>query len=257
MNQSDDPELQGAVITCYLDESGGADADPVAVLGGLLLSGNGATVLTDKWNSILAEHRIKPPLHMKEFSGGDMGNYPSEFCKLLFRDLVSLVNECKIISIADRLTPANFNKHFSYLFSNRQLMSIYGMSFFHVVMMNHDNARHNGYEKRIPYLLDRGNAFRHHVEQSHNIAMDMQEGGNFLHVGPIAFDSDTNNAPLQASDMIAWSVRRKDSEGLIGKFEPLSGLFNQDHREDELTDEGMAEMESGFNAIVLRAKMKP
>ena len=92
MTQSSDPWRQAAVITCYLDESGG-DNDPTAVLGGLLLSGINVQEFGDKWKAILAEHRIAPPLHMTDFgSGGIHGLYPEEFCKLLFTQTTCIMN---------------------------------------------------------------------------------------------------------------------------------------------------------------------
>jgi hypothetical protein len=257
MNNSDDLLKRAAVVSCYLDESGTGDNAPLAVLGGLLLNGEGADLLDADWLRIIASHKIEPPIHMTDFvPNGKHCTYPVELKRALFIELVEVINKYKIISIADTLSPRQFSKHFRELFDNWKVMGIYGMCFVHCVFLNHSNADHNSYKHRIPYLLDTGNPYRHHVLESHGALSDMQNSGDYLHLGPLSFENDAYSPPLQAADVIAWSVRRRRNEGFTPGFEPLAAIFDDGHLEEEMTPELMAQLEAAFRSVQRRVRME-
>ena len=84
------------------------------------------------------------------------------------------------------------------------------MCFILAVMTNHKLAGEK-YAGRIPFILDTGNPLADHVRKAHAAMLDFQKGC-FIHPGGLHFDDDTSFGVLQAADVIAWGVRRQESD---------------------------------------------
>jgi hypothetical protein len=83
------------------------------------------------------------------------------------------------------------------------------MCFNLAAMMNHKLAD-GKYAGKIPFILDTGNEHANQVREAHATMLKFQKE-SFLHVGGLHFDDDTYFGVLQAADVIAWGVRRQDS----------------------------------------------
>lgn len=225
MHHSDDPDRRAAVVSCYLDESGTDDLSPVAAVGGLLLNKSNFFWFDVEWSKVLAKHNVTPPLHMKTFPR----NMPEDKRRALFSDVSRVINDHKVVSLTATLSSGQFDVNFSTLFDKKDVIGIYGMCFVLAVVMNHKVAEKYGSQKRIPFLMDIGNNYKHHVLSAYENIVARQKAGEQWNVGSLAFDTDDLNV-LQAADVISWSARRRLTMDFPKGFEPLEGIFNEDHR---------------------------
>ena len=148
----------------------------------------------------------------------------------LFRDLVSIVNEHKIFSIAAVLATQPYRR----IFAGVSKMSMYAACFGQAVMMNDILAPKSGYHSSISYVLDDGNRYKQDIRDAD--AVLRSHGVNIRKVG---FEPDDSNSALQAADMVSWTVRRSVSGKLPSGFEPLPDLFDQHHTEVPYEEEWM------------------
>jgi hypothetical protein len=207
------------MFTCYLDESGTDSNSPTAVVGGLILNCSGFFWLDIEWTKAATFHRVTLPIHMREFTPhGRFASMNSEARRALFADLVSIVNEYKLISIGAVLDAEQYRS----IFSGVTKMSMYGACFAQATMTNDILAKCS----TIGYVLDSGNRFKKDIVEAH--ASFRSRGVN---LGNLEFGSDDSNCALQAADMISWTVRRCISSTLPKGFEPLSDVFDQHHTE--------------------------
>jgi hypothetical protein len=93
----------------------------------------------------------------------------------------------------------------------REIFSAYGMCFNLAVMINHKLAEQARYEGRIPFILDDGNSYIEHRLRAHAAMMEFQKS-DYIHAGCLNIEDDANSALLQAADVIAWGVRRQESQ---------------------------------------------
>src|ERR1017187_4957660 len=173
MNHSDDESRQAAVVTCYLDESGTHEGAPIAVVGGLLLNKARFGALDGGWDSMLAAHSIPPPLHMNEFRrpDGRLADVSNDSRRALFSDVVKVINEHKIYSIAATVTAEQYQKYFDKEFRAKGL-SIYGACFMLSAIMVHRMAKQNNYGERIAFLMHSGNQYAGHVQGTHAVMLE-------------------------------------------------------------------------------------
>ena len=246
---SQDKRERTSVISCYFDESG-TDVSPVAVLGGLVLQGDGFLWLDGAWEKTLVKHSIQPPLHMKEFGrGGRLRYLSTEKRRALFSDLVWIINDNKNVSIGAMLTTEQYKKHFLPLISAKQ-MSVYGLTFLLAAMLMGKQMEHEGYAYPIPYILDTGNPYKKQVEEAHAFIVEVFQKTYPMNMGSLTFETDDNLRALQAADVVAWSVRRKFAARFGRGFEPLEGIFSEHHIDQPLEESWLEEI-----ADSLRARM--
>jgi hypothetical protein len=235
MHNSDNPDLETAAVRLYLDESGGDDpGTPHVVIGGMLINRRRFEQFENAWDAMLENHGIVPPLHMKEFGRPD-GRFAnmSDCCRReLFLEVADVVNSHKIGSLSASLGNEEYRQYFSQ--EARTKFNVYGMCFLLAVMMNHQSALQNSYQDKIPFILDSGNPYAHHVRSSHATIVQMQREGAYLHMGSLTFAEDDDFGILQAADVIAWGARRRITNIPFGfAFEPISRIVTpSDHHAD-------------------------
>jgi hypothetical protein len=215
-------------ISCYLDESGTHSGSPEATVGGILLDKDNFIMFDVLWEEILLRHKIRPPLHMKEF--GEHGrhghlNYNERY--KLFEDISKLINCYKAMSIVASLNHAQYKKIINPTI--QEIMSIYSLCFMLCAHVIHINATNQKINYNIPYIVEKGNEYQQHILMAHNGMLRMQRENIHLHVGSLTFE-DKNLSTLQAADVIAWSGRRIATRMLIEKgMEPLLDIFMDNH----------------------------
>jgi hypothetical protein len=255
MHQSDEESRQAAVVTCYLDESGTHEGAPIAVVGGLLLNQQGFQKLDEAWPQILTKSSILPPLHMSEFRrpNGRLAYVSVDQRRALFTDLVRVINENKIYSIAASLTAEHFQKYFDKQF-RRETMSMYGMCFILCAHANYLLTQQNQYDEKIPFLMDSGNQYAEHVRAAH--AAMQEEGWKTMRVGSLTFDRDEDWFPLQAADLIAWASRVKAmGDSFDNGYEPLAALFDQAHAQQGYPEEAIAQLAAALDVFRQTGKL--
>jgi hypothetical protein len=233
MQQSDDPKRLASVVTLYLDESATDDNAPLAVVGGLLLNKSRFEAFDRAFPEVLKRHRVPGPLHMKDFRrpDGRLADITNDTRRLLFTDVVQLINECKLYSLAATLSTASYKKHFEARF-RKEGMGLYGACFIICAEINHQLAKHNGYDERIPILMDSGNPYADHVRGAH--AELLEERWKEMRVGSLTLDDDKLWTPLQAADVIAWASSVREQTGTFNNgYEPLMDLFDEAHEQHQ------------------------
>ncbi len=118
MHHSDDPNWKLGALTHYVDDSGGDQKAPLAVMGGPVFPRDAFLSLEREWTHALAFHRVCPPIHMKEFARphGRLACLTEKQRRELFRDLVGTVNKRKLYG----LTVAVDNDDFQNLFPHKK-----------------------------------------------------------------------------------------------------------------------------------------
>ena len=255
MRTTNTPDSETAAVRLYLDESGGDDPNtPHAVIGGMLIQSTHFQPFEDAWDAMLISHGVEPPLHMKEFGRphGKLANM-TDCCRYeLLLEAATLVNSHKIGSVSVSLTNAEYKENFDEEFKSK--FSVYGMCFLLTAVMNHQAALENGYEQKIPFILDSGNPYADHVRKSHAEMLEWQKTG-FLHLGSLTFAEDDDFGILQAADMIAWGRRRKASGmGLQYPFNPILRILDDvgGHLESVWKPEWMVKLRAALDLCVAR-----
>jgi Protein of unknown function (DUF3800) len=238
------------MIRCYLDESGTHESSPTAVVGGLLLSDENFFWLDVVWRKILASHGVTPPVHMREFGPyGRFENISDAARESLLTDLVLAINRYKTISIAATLTTEQYWKAFADIKVERgKAFSVYGACFVLLAYMNGVQAKDQRYSPLIPFVLDCGNAFKYQIVGAHAAMLRIQETTPY-NVGCLGFDNDERLAALQAADVVSWSVRRRLSGQFNNGFDPLPGLFDDNHVEQIYEEAWMMQVASALRCV--------
>jgi len=74
--------------------------------------------------------------------------------------------------------------------------------------------------------VDCGSPYAEHLRQAHAVILSLDtQHRDYVNVGAMAFDIDDCVAPLQASDVIAWSARRQHLGKLTEEFQPLENVL--------------------------------
>ncbi|MFZ3213792.1 MAG: DUF3800 domain-containing protein [Terriglobales bacterium] len=235
LHNSGDPELETLALRLYLDESGGDDpGTPDAVVGGMLIARVRFLAFEDAWDEILKKHTIEPPLHMKEFSPNGRFAKVSHSCReALFRDVADAIRSHRVGSISASVSNAEYRKKVPA--EARKVFSVYGMCFLLAAFGTQVIAAANSHHQRIPIIMDSGNPYADHVRKSHaNIQQLQREHAEFLNIGALAFEHDTNFGTLQAADVIAWGARKRASrQSFRHGFGPIDQIFQDRRRHQE------------------------
>lgn len=235
LHHSEDEQRMISIIECFLDESGTDDLSPTAVVGGIVIQRRECFWLTQRWAEALAKHHIQSPIHMKEFGvDGKLGYLDSEERRALFIDLVRIINDNKYISVAATLTTAEYDEHFRGVFDKKKVMGVYGICFLLFVAMQGKYLQAAKYRDNVPFVLDYGNPYRHHVLDAHAAIVSKLQKDQPMNVGSLAFATDDSTCALQVADIIAWGARRKLTSALKSGFEPITEIFDVDHVEESV-----------------------
>jgi hypothetical protein len=218
-------------LTFYADESGTDSNSAVAVVGGLLLSPKGYFWLNMEWRHVQEKYGISTPIHMREF-GSDraLGTVPAAARRCLLAELVRVINENKVASVAATLDSSAYKR----VFQGITKLSMYAACFAQLVMMNDAEASLSAHSECISYVLDRGNNHR-----SHLLEAQRQLAPRWPSLASIDFADDSSSCALQAADVVAWSVRRKLAGGFPSGYEALQALFDRHHRDLPYHEEWM------------------
>ena len=111
LHHSEDEDAAVLGLTAYLDDSGTDAFSPLVTIGGPFQTRIQFKAFSERWNKMLAKHKIEPPLHMTDFSG--MGKYAGlwpEFKRSLFIDVAQLVNEHKLYSLSVSVSQKDFDE---------------------------------------------------------------------------------------------------------------------------------------------------
>lgn len=225
------PEFAAPVIA-FLDESAtdAKDSD-FAVFGGIVMNRSQVPAFDRDWRAMLAEHRFAGPLHMKDISRtGDNPHVVGDACAVMLTEAVAVINEHRIFTFAASWD----NRMHEQLFSDemrRLFFSVYTLVFMMAVEINRATAERQGFQSIIDYVVDDGNRYKKHVQQTHTSIHTVPELSDFK-VGGLSFGTDTNIPALQAADVVVWATRRrKAGKPLKGPHLPLNALFD-DHFAD-------------------------
>jgi hypothetical protein len=252
MHQSDDPKRLASVVTLYLDESSTDDNAPIACVGGLLLNKDGFESLDLGLPRILEKHGITSPLHIKDFRRpkGRLADISIDVRRAFFADVVRAINDSKLYSIAATVTTASYKLHFDTKF-RKEGLGLYGACFLVCAEINHLIAEHNHYTKRIPFLMDSGNAYAEHVRGAH---AELQEPRwESLKVGSLTFDDDLYWTPLQAADVIAWASRVRVERGHFDNgYEPLIDLFDESHVQRSFPESALDTLAASIESLRMK-----
>jgi hypothetical protein len=180
------------------------------------------------WDGLLSRHKIKPPLHMREFGeDGRHGHLNYKERAALFSDLSKLISCYKSMSIA---TTLNHNQYKEIIHpAIQKKMSLYSLCFMLCAHMIHLNAEQKGLQYNIPYIVEQGNEYQQHILMAHAGMIRMQKEKMPLHVGSLTF-AGKNISALQAADIIAWgNLRLAIGRPIDRGFEPIMDIFRDPH----------------------------
>jgi hypothetical protein len=161
---------------------------------------------------------------MREFGKHQrFGSITEAARRALFTDLVRVVNEYKMYSVAATLT----SEHYRRAFDGVTAFSMYGACFVQLAMMNDIlTPKHHDYFA-ISYILDDGNCYKHDVIDAY-----ARMKSTLYSLDTIEFRKDESLNALQAADMVSWSVRRRLAGTFPLGYEPLQEVFVEDHHLD-------------------------
>jgi hypothetical protein len=231
---------------CYIDESGTDSNLPTAVVAGLLLDSRGYFWLDVEWSKILACHRFRPPLHMR-----NLPPLPPHRKEALFKDLVSAINEHKLMTLAATLSAEKYRTHFDGIdgFSMYAACSVLHISYTGGIL----NLPGGAHRWPLSYVLDDGNPYQEQLTESGATLLKQ-----FPRIARIDVKSDSEVNALQAADVVAWAVRRQLSKDAFPRgLEPLANLFDAYHVEAEYEESWMKEVADTVRALAKAKRFLP
>lgn len=226
IHHSDDPRRRMLALAQYVDESGGDEHPRVAVMGGPVFARDGFLALTRQWVHTLDVHRVKPPIHMKEFARphGRLAYLTNEERFSLFSDLVPLINQQKVYSLTVAVNNLTFQT-FSPKSEYRGRFGSTALAFLWCLVLNHNIVHdHKDAMDCMAYVLsDSPNNIQ--MADCYNFFRSFErKTGNDL-TGSFSLDDPKRLDALQAADMIAWAKRREWlEEPFDNGFGPLADL---------------------------------
>ena len=184
---------------------------------------------------MLLQHGIPDGIHMKEF-GRPHGRLAgiSDCCRReLFIEATHLIRKYRAFTLAATLSNEQYRNNMPKVVRDR--FSVYGMCFHLAVMTTHKLAEFNRHNDRIPFIMDGGNPYKHHVVDSHAFILKTFQKHIYIHAGGLFFDDDKVLGILQAADVIAWGTRRHASKIPFGKgFSPIEDFLKEtDHHHEQ------------------------
>lgn len=226
----------------YLDDSGTEELSPSTVIGGPVLTLFQLPEFNKSWKEMLRYHHIPPPLHMVDFVrpyGKHIGMH-REMKIALFNAVAKTINEHKSYSISVSVPQVDFRERLSPEVC-KTVIGPYALAFFSTVVANRRlpeilASRPGplaGYIKnvgwRVKFVIDRGSAHSDQLVAAHDALRKWEQATKDNHfTGTMAFDNDEHVLPLQAADVIAWSARRRETQGpLENEFEPLNAVLDE------------------------------
>jgi hypothetical protein len=231
----------------YLDESATDGGTPVAVVGGLLLDWCRYAWFDIEWGKALASAGMTA-VHMRHIGKkGYLKGVSLPEKRAVFEKLVSIVNEHKDWSIAAKLSAEDYKRHFSWL--EEQGLGLYATCFLLTAVQQGKQLDSEKYPYALSYLMDDGNPYKDQLIEVHGYMKTKFENAAACRCGALDFGDDEKIRPLQAADVISWTVRRRATGMPFRKeFEPLEGITVPKHLELEFKAEWMAEISDALRA---------
>jgi hypothetical protein len=220
-------------LTCYLDDSGSDNESPLVTCGGLLMTRIQFKAFSGRWAKMyqrdqFSGYSLKPPLHMKDFTG--MGKYaglPVEFKRAIFRDVAKLINDHKLYSISVAVSQIDFARELTEDV-RKTLIGPYAFAFLALLGAHQFlSSQQRLGPIKTAYLVDHGFGHHEQLAQAHKLIVDFEVAlRGPRHTGAMATDSDDGVPPLQAADVISWASRKMElSKALPVGFEPLGTIL--------------------------------
>jgi hypothetical protein len=207
------------------------------------LDHKGSFWLDVEWDKVKKSYGIDKAIHMREFTpNGEFGDLNHDTRRALLSDLVSVINQNKLLSVAATLTSDQYRRHFKGITK----LSMYAACFTNLALLSAIAIeKHGPHRWPLSFILDDGNNYRSHIIESKAIIL-----GSFPRVTDIRFLSDEQVNALQAADVLSWVVRRDLSGGAFNHgFKPLKDLFDEQHLNFEYEEEWMREIAEKIRAI--------
>ncbi|HTW64889.1 MAG TPA: DUF3800 domain-containing protein [Bryobacteraceae bacterium] len=234
------------MITCYLDDS---DSEEFGFIGGIVVTKDQYDKLNEAWNIVLRKYRLEC-IHMNDFVR-PQGRYVGMHYELklsLFKDIARTIRNNRIWSLSLGVDLRTFEGIVPSV-ATKKFIRPYTFAFYFAVELNSAMCLRHQYHGRVAYLVDHGK-FEHQLMEAHKSALKWERvAGIPRYIGPMAFDSDTNNNALQAADVVVWAARRKRHGGLSDEFKPLeqilenqiglSGRVSSPHFDNVIPTEGV------------------
>lgn len=230
LHHSDDEDDRVVLgLTLYLDDSGSDDGSTLVTIGGPAMSRIQFRQFSSRWNALLADYRIDPPLKFTDFYGdGRYSGWYPEMKRALFIDVSRLVNQHKLYSVSLSVMQADFNACFLPDL-RKKLIGPYAFAFYMTVLVHQAASEQlQSGHLRAAYLVDTGFGHSDQLIEAHKgIVEHEKRTGEFRHTGALGFDADDDVPALQAADVIAGAARRRQMcDGLLPKgFEPLEEVL--------------------------------
>jgi hypothetical protein len=237
-----------AMLKSFYDESAIDGGTEVSVVGGMLINEVGCNAFGREWDSMLKRHEFPLPyIHMVDlWPGGKVRDsrlpknqpevlldYPEHRRGRFLSEIVDIINEYKTRTVESTLLARDWKKAYSFL-GKRDRLSIHSMCFLQAAVLQATIAENMGYPHDIPFMLDGGCPDSKCVVIAHEFLTrkfpDYQPDFP-SRAGPLQFGDDKQYPTLQAADVIAWTIRRKATEGDFdcGGFRTLLRLLSVRH----------------------------
>jgi hypothetical protein len=127
-------------------------------------------------------------------------------------------------------------------------MGLYGMCFMLCAAITYSLGKHNGYDQRVPVMMDSGNPYVDHVRGAH--ATMQEQKWSFMNIGSLTFEDDATCNALQAADVVAWASRCREAGTKFDKgYEPLANLFDEAHVQETCPPKALLELVEAMNRL--------
>jgi len=217
-----------------------------AVLGGVAFNRSGLEAFEEHWTNLMHRFGVEQPFHMRDLSRGQRLSHISgcrRWC--LLTEVTAAIKVFRTYTVTIHAS----NREHAALFGERlrRAMRVYRVAFLAIVVANMKAAVEVKYLGRVAYVLDKGTRHFEQVIESHDSIQRLDEDNEYR-LGPLTFEDDRFSTHLQAADVVAWTRRRLAAgKPLVGDFEVLSQLFEDNHTEARLTTENWREMDEHFS----------
>jgi len=214
------------ILRHYIDDSGGDQRAPSAVMGGPVFVEERYLKFECEWAHALSFYQIEPPIHMKEFARphGRLACLSDGERRVLFQDLVKIINQTELYS----LTASVDNIDFQHVFPHqkfRKRFSAIALAFLWCMILNYEIGKdHQGAIDGISYFFSDSPINSQIIDCysffcEYEVLRELEITEAIGHGRPKIFSG------LQAADMIAWANRKKNlNEPFKEGFEPLELL---------------------------------
>lgn len=239
------------MLQCYADDSIGGTARKELVVAGYIQTVEAWEKFAEEWDAVL---RADPPiayLKMKEAlpRGGQFKGFSEGARNRKIFALADVIERHAPWSLHVRVSVSQFRKRIRPV-APYPLHTHYFLTFFALVMGVANIHDQMGVSDRCKLIFDTQEGLPARVLPIfEEMFQEAPKGFRERIEGVPSFEDDKKFTPLQAADMLAWSIRRKeegpfprDFEGLWEKLFVKEGYYT--HLNDEILDKFAADFRS-------------